>query len=264
MKLEVLKVAPADPGAAPPLLFVHGAYVSAWCWAENFLPYFGRRGYAAHAVSLRGHGASEGRDQLYLHSLDDYVADVRQVAESLEREPVLVGHSMGGMVVQRYLERFAAPGAVLMSSVPPAGLLGPTLNLMREDPALFREMGNMQYLNPRATTLEGLRRALFSPRTPEEIVLKALRMGQRESYRAIFDMTWPQLGLNGRQRRLPPLLVLGGQEDAFFGPEALRATAAHFGVEAEMFPGMAHALMLEPGWEAVADRILRWLGEISF
>jgi non-heme chloroperoxidase len=259
MKLEVLKAAPAGPARATPLLFVHGAYVAAWCWAENFLPWFAGRGYCAHAVSLRGHGASEGREHLYLHSLDDYVRDVRRVVESLDREPVLVGHSMGGMVVQRYLERHGAAGAVLMASVPPTGLLGPTLDLVRGDPALFHEMGLMQYGSPRATTVEGLRRAVFSPRTPQEIVVKALRMGQRESYRAIFDMTWPQLRLNGRHRRLPPLLVLGGGEDAFFGPDALRATAAHFGVEAEIFPEMAHALMLEPGWEAVAARIHRWL-----
>lgn len=261
MRLEVLGETPAQPAGGAPLLFIHGAYVAAWCWAENFLPWFASRGYAAHAVSLRGHGASEGRESLYLHSLDDYVRDVRRVVESLDREPVLVGHSMGGMVVQRYLERYAAPGAVLMASVPPTGLLGPSLDLVRGDPGLVHEMGLMQYANPRATTVDGLRRAVFSPRTPDHIVAKALRMGQRESYRAIFDMTWPQLRLNGRHQRLPPVLVLGGEEDAFFGPEALRATAGHFGVEAEIFPGMAHALMLEPGWEAVAGRIHRWLAE---
>ncbi|HSD60577.1 MAG TPA: alpha/beta fold hydrolase [Burkholderiales bacterium] len=258
MKLEILSEPPEQPARQTPLLFIHGAYVAAWCWAENFLPYFARRGYAAHAVSLRGHGASEGREDLYLHSLGDYVRDVRRVVDSLDREPVLVGHSMGGMVVQRYLERYTAPGAVLMSSVPPTGLLGPGLSLAQGDPALFHEMGVLQYGNPRAASLDGLRRALFSPRTPDHIVLKALRMGQRESYRAIFDMTWPQLRLNGRHR-LPPVLVLGGEEDAFFGPDALRATAGHFGVEPEIFPHMAHALMLEPGWEAVADRILAWL-----
>ena len=42
-----------------PIFFVHEAWHAAWCW-ENFLPYFANRGYAAYAVSLRGHGTSEG------------------------------------------------------------------------------------------------------------------------------------------------------------------------------------------------------------
>ncbi|MBC7517162.1 MAG: alpha/beta hydrolase [Alkalinema sp. FL-bin-369] len=43
-----------------PIFFVHGAWHAAWC-RENFLPYFANHGYAAYAVSLRGHGTSEGR-----------------------------------------------------------------------------------------------------------------------------------------------------------------------------------------------------------
>jgi pimeloyl-ACP methyl ester carboxylesterase len=50
-----------------PILFVHGAWHGAWCW-ENFLPYFADRGYGAYAVSLRGHGASQGRDRIRWHS----------------------------------------------------------------------------------------------------------------------------------------------------------------------------------------------------
>ncbi|HEX9180581.1 MAG TPA: alpha/beta fold hydrolase, partial [Burkholderiales bacterium] len=71
MKLEVLRAAPAQPAGRAPLLFVHGAFSAAWCWAEHFLPYFADRGYDSYAVSLRGHGASEGRDQIHFHSLRD-------------------------------------------------------------------------------------------------------------------------------------------------------------------------------------------------
>lgn len=53
-ELEVLCHAPAGAARSTPLLFVHGAYVAAWCWAENFLPWFAARGWAAYAVSLSG------------------------------------------------------------------------------------------------------------------------------------------------------------------------------------------------------------------
>jgi non-heme chloroperoxidase len=57
--LEVF-VAPAGEAHETPLLFVHGAYTAAWCWDENFLPWFAEQGYAAYAVSLSGHGPAAG------------------------------------------------------------------------------------------------------------------------------------------------------------------------------------------------------------
>ena len=88
MTLEILSElppagAPRNPG--PPLLFVHGAYLAAWCWAEYFLPWFARAGYEAHAVSLRGHGASAGREMLDLAGIEDYVSDVIAAAEGPRR-----------------------------------------------------------------------------------------------------------------------------------------------------------------------------------
>ncbi len=67
----------------------------AWIW-EHFLGFFAARGYPAYAVSLRGHGGSEG--DLAVASFEDYVDDVETAAKAIGSEPVLVGHSMGGLV----------------------------------------------------------------------------------------------------------------------------------------------------------------------
>ncbi len=78
--------------------------VGAWCWEEHFLDWFAARGYpGARSPSLRGHGESEGRDSLDGYSLDDYAEDVAQAAADLPRPPVLIGHSMGALVVQKAL-----------------------------------------------------------------------------------------------------------------------------------------------------------------
>ena len=79
--LEVLCRMPAGEARPTPLLFVHGAYTAAWCWDENFLPWFAEQGYAAYAVSLSGHGASRGRPYLDSFSIADYVADVAEVLQ---------------------------------------------------------------------------------------------------------------------------------------------------------------------------------------
>jgi alpha-beta hydrolase superfamily lysophospholipase len=57
------------------------------------------------------------------------------------------------------------------------------------------------------------------------------------------------------------LLILGADEDAIFHPDEIEATAAAYGKKPEIFKGMAHDMMLEVGWQAVADRIIRWLDE---
>ena len=88
-----------------PMLFVHGVFHAAWCWDANFLDFFAERGFRAVAVSLRGYGASPLSEQpLNSVTIADYVDDVRTTVETLDAEPVLVGHSYGGLVVQKYLD----------------------------------------------------------------------------------------------------------------------------------------------------------------
>ena len=120
----------------PPLLFVHGAGHGAWCWAEHLLDFFAEHGFDSYALSLRDHGESGGRERLRWTSIADYVSDVEQVAAGLPREPVLVGHSLGGLVVQKYLEAHDAPAAVLLAPPSVRGLLGSALRTFREHPRL--------------------------------------------------------------------------------------------------------------------------------
>ena len=63
MHLEVVTHTPKTAMRSTPLLFVHGAWHGAWCWEENFLPYFAQAGYHSHALDLRGHGKSGGADR---------------------------------------------------------------------------------------------------------------------------------------------------------------------------------------------------------
>src|SRR5512144_2722393 len=86
MQLEVITRTPKGLARPMPLLFVHGAYGGAWLWDEHFLPYFAERGWAAHALSLRGHAGSDGADTVQFARLRDYVADTyRTKAEIFPR-----------------------------------------------------------------------------------------------------------------------------------------------------------------------------------
>ncbi len=76
MKLEMISKYPVGNQCPTPLLFIHGALHGAWCWDRHFLDYFAQHGFAAHAVNLRGHGNSEGREKLRWTRIADYVEDV--------------------------------------------------------------------------------------------------------------------------------------------------------------------------------------------
>ncbi|MBI4316507.1 MAG: alpha/beta hydrolase [Chloroflexi bacterium] len=260
MNLQLVSRQPSSAPKSTPLLFVHGAWHSAWCWDENFLPYFAAHGYAAHALSLRGHGASEGRPGLRWASLADYADDVASVAAALPAPPVVVGHSMGGMVVQHYLAAHRAPAAVLLASAPPAGVIPTTLRVARAHPLTFLKTNLALSLYPIVGTPERAREFLFSQAMPRAQSDGYFAKLQDESYRAYLDMMLLNLP-NPRRAHNTPVLVLGAADDKVFTVSEVQATARAYGAEAHIFPAMAHDMMLEPGWQTVADRILAWLAE---
>lgn len=258
MMLELISRRPTTQTQATPLLFVHGAWHAAWCWDEYFLPYFAEHGYAVYAVSLRGHGGSPGPDRLSWISTADYVADVAAAAQQLATAPVLIGHSMGGFVVQKYLEKYFAPAAVLLASAPPQPILRTTLDVIRRAPLPFLKV-NLQFnLYPVVATPELTRTFLFSDDMPAAQVADYHGRLQAESYRAYLDMLG--LSLPKPERVKTPLLVLGGQDDVIFRVADVEKTAVAYNAQARIFPHMAHDMMLEAGWQSVADMILDWLG----
>lgn len=257
LHLEVLHRGPPREPRPTPLLFVHGSYISAWCWEEHFLPYFAARGYEAYALSLRGHGGSSGHDRLPWLSVRDYVADLKQVFDALPRPPVLIGHSMGGFVIQKFLERQVCPAVALLASVPPGGLLEMNWWITLTRPQLLWDLSLVQAGAARFANYREVRRALFSDHLPLERVMHYLDRTQTESQRALLDMSGWDLPLPRRQRT--PALVLGAGDDALLPRYSVEATAAVFDTWAEWFPGMAHVMMLEPDWARVAGCIHRWL-----
>jgi len=255
-RLEFLAAVPLAPSFAHPLLFLHGAFVGAWCWAEHFLPHFAEQGFACYALSFRGHGGSRGRDQLMLASVDEYVEDVFEAVSRIGRPPVLVGHSMGGFVAQKYLEDASAPAAVLMASVPPQGLLASQLNLAFGNPTLFAELNNV--LSHGRGSPQALYKALFAGPVAAERLAEWYRRTQPESQRAIWDMTLFALPQLWRLNRTPTLW-LAAERDALFPVEQIRLGADALGGALEVIPGLGHAMMLEAGWQAVAERVAGWL-----
>ena len=259
MHLEVVTQEPTSVAHPTPILFVHGMWHAAWCWAEHFMPYFAQHGYVTHALSLRGHGGSQGRERLRWTSLADYVTDVAQVAGQLETAPVLVGHSMGGMITQKYLESHQAPAAVLLASAPPRGVIPATVRVFLRHPLAVIKANLTLSMFPIVSTPRLVQEAFFSADLAEDKLQEYASKLQDESYRAYLDMMG--LSLPRPKRVTMPLLVLGAANDTIISPGEVEATARAYGTQAELLADMAHDMMLDAGWQAAADRILAWLDE---
>ena len=259
MKLEIISKYPSGSIHSTPLLFVHGAGHAAWCWDAHFLDYFVQHGFAVHAISLRNHGKSEGRGKLRWTRIADYVEDVANTAKQLPNPPVLIGHSMGGFIIQKYLEDHSAPAGVLLASAPPAGTLPSTLRIARRHPMAFAKANLMLSWLPLLLTPRLVREALFSEDLADEQVLSYSKQLQDESFLALLDMI--AFNLPKSEKVKTPLLVLGGAQDKLFSPSEIEATALAYNVPHEILPDMAHDMMLDTRWQTVAERILLWLKE---
>ena len=256
-ELEVIERKSTLPTAHPPLLFVHGSAHGAWCWAEHFLDFFAEHGFDAYALSLRGHGSSGGRERLRWASIADYADDVAEVAATLPSAPVVIGHSLGGMVVQKYLERRVAPAAVLVAPAPPGGMASQLWRLSLENPWLMLE--TLLTLEPGKafSSPARARKHLFSPELEEEAVRRYVALLGRESFRAILELSY--LRPDPARVRRTPLLVLGAERDYIIPPSEITRTAQAYGAESQVLPDIAHDMMLDPDWRRAADAMLAWL-----
>ena len=243
----------SDTGARRhPLLFVHGAWHGAWCW-ELFMGWFAARGWDTHAIDLRGHGASDSDRSLRRTRIKHYVEDLADVVDSLETTPIIIAHSMGGLVAQRLLESRQVPGAVLLAPVPIGGVFRATLRTMRRHPAKFIKANLLWDLKPLIEKREVAADLLLSDdATPGQVEWMWDRL-QADSYPAYLDMLFivrsrPQLVHS-------PMAVIAGSEDRIFSVAEHQKTAKAYGIDLAVIEGAAHDVMLGPRWERAAEVI---------
>ncbi|MGQ9909247.1 MAG: alpha/beta hydrolase [Candidatus Flexifilum sp.] len=248
------------PGpSTTPILFVHGAFHGAWCWQEHWMPYFSARGWDCWALSLRAHGATPG--DIRRARIADYVADVAAVVRDLPASPILIGHSMGGFTIQKYLEeaRHPARAAVLLASVPHRGAAGYMIGQTLRHPIRVAAQLVARRVNLVVDTPETLRRNFFSSAMPAADVARLHPHLVDESALAILDFSFFALpNVRAVRARRVPMLVVAALEDTVFSVAEQALTAAAYGAELRTVPG-GHDVMLDVAWQAAADAVLEWM-----
>ena len=193
------------------------------------------------------------------HSVADYVDDVARVVAELDEPPVLIGHSMGGFVAQKYLERHAAPATVLLCSVPPQGLVAAQFHLLFQKPHLFMDLNRV--MGGDYADISTLREALFHGEVDEKMLAAWLTRMQPESHRALWDMSMFNLPLLHAMNR-PPMLILGAEHDVLVPAFLVQSTGHSYGLPVHIFRDMGHAVTHERDWPAVAGYIREWLDRL--
>lgn len=254
MKLEVLEKRARAPKKGT-MLFLHGASHAAWCW-EHFMEWFSDHGYDCFALSFRGHGGSEGREHLDEFGFAEFSDDVKQTIDTLPEKPIVVAHSMGGMVLQRYLGEHAdtVEQAVLLCAMPPDGTttadqlkmlmrhFGPTMTMMKIN------SGKKLPANKAKNAI------VFSGRLTADQVKPYVDLIQEGSKKVMKDQAKPatdnfNVGI--------PVHVIGSRGDWMFPDQS--ANAAKYGTTPIMLDNLCHDAMLDPEWEKAARAILSGL-----
>ena len=259
MHLELIHVAPRIPQSPLKLLFVHGICTGAWVWEHNFLPYFAGLGYDSYAISLRGHGKSEGRAKIRRFGLGDFADDVEWAVNRIGGPAVVIGHSLGGAVAQNFVKRGGkAAGIALFCSVPPHGLLRAAAILFAHNPALANELHKALNHGLHAVNFDIMESCLFShPLAPELRRLVFARMddiAETASHQVAGWMPFAPLPW-----AMPELFVIGSERDWFVPPSCVRLTAMYYGRRAVIVKNGAHAIMMDGNWRDAAEPIAAWL-----
>ncbi|USK62200.1 alpha/beta hydrolase [Peribacillus asahii] len=224
LNLDVVSKYPEINLRKYPILFVHGAFHGSWAWEEFFLQYFADLGYEVHALNWRGHGNSPGKENLKNNRINDYVDDVSQVVNSLKTLPIMVGHSMGGFVVQKYLENHQIPAGVLLASAPPGGTRKNTFKTAIRNPGKMIQSLKTGLVNL-YNTEDGARKAFFSKDMPTDQTKRYVSLLQDESLLAFMDMTRFPVKTEMIKN---PMLVLGAENDMILDRFFPRRTCPFF------------------------------------
>jgi pimeloyl-ACP methyl ester carboxylesterase len=253
--LTTLRVADQS-AAARPVLFLHGYFADATVF-EDWLPLFAARGFAPVAVNLRGRAGSRPETEIGGVSIDDYVEDAALVARALGR-PLVVGHSMGGLLAQRLAALDLVEAAALIAPAPPRGITVMTWELA---------VRQLKYLPAILTS---------RPVRPSREDVRALVMNRMppEQQDEVIDRLVPDSGRAGRELSLTgvpvdasrvrcPLLVICGADDKFIPAKTVARVARRYGAPLRVIPGRGHMIVLEPGWRELAGIIAEWFDAIA-
>ncbi len=247
------------------IVMIHGMWCGPWVW-DNFKAFFEREGYRCVTPTLRYHDADPKAPpdpRLGTTSLLDYAADLEREIRALDAQPIVFGHSMGGLLAQILGGRGLAKALVLQAPASPAGIIA----LL---PSVVRSFWSVQtkwafWRQPMRQTFEEAVYSMLHLLSPEARRQACDRLVY-ESGRAACEIGYwffdPRKASRVDGSRVTcPVLVIAGAEDRITPASVVRQVAKKYEPVSSYreFADHAHWLMAEPGWREIAQYEADWL-----
>lgn len=250
------------------IYMIHGMWCGGWVW-DNFIRYFEKLGYQCIAPTLRHHNAKKNDDphpDLGTTSLLDYISDLEKKITALDAPPIIMGHSMGGLLTQMLGSRGLASSLVLLSTAPPAGVFALKPTVLK---SFFSSI----------TTYGFWEKPIFP--TFKEAVYSTLHQLSGDEQKEIYEKFVHESGKAGFEigfylfdkkgaakvdetKVQCPMLVISGKKDRITPASVVKKTAAKYKqAEYREFEEFGHWVVGEPGWEKIAGYVAEWLDKNS-
>lgn len=249
---------------SPPIIMVHGAFGGGWMF-DAFRAPFEQAGYGVLTPDLPGHASGDARSAVRGRSMTDYADAVVKLCAAQTEPPVLIGHSLGGLVVQLVAARTPVAALILLAPSAPWGVTGVS---MEEAISAFSLYALGPYWSMAIDPdYPSARRYLFD-RLPRAARKANFAKMSAESGRALWEtLNWwldPLSTTSVRPSAITaPVLAIAGGKDAIHPPATVESTARRVGGEVRVFADMSHWLVGEPGWDEVAGACLDWLAALT-
>jgi pimeloyl-ACP methyl ester carboxylesterase len=261
----------ADTSAPDTIVLIHGFWVTPRSW-ENWKTRYEERGFRVLTPTYPGfEGEVEALNAdptpIAEVTLPQIVEHLAGVIGQLDRPPILMGHSAGGTLTQLLLDRGHGAVGVVLNSAPTEGVRVLPLSQLRSTFVAFKNPANRHRAVP--LTLEQWQYAFTNTFSQEE----SRALYERYAIPASGGILWSSVlanfmpgpqdaAVDYRNDARPPLLFISGGEDHIMPPSVQRSNAKHYKgdtvTEIREYPGYAHLLPAQEGWEEIADYALEW------
>ncbi|SDE96494.1 Lysophospholipase, alpha-beta hydrolase superfamily [Mucilaginibacter pineti] len=247
------------------IVFIHGMFQNPVSW-EKWISYFNEKGYDCIAPAWPLHegvpadlrnNPPAGLGDLELQTIVD---EMERIVTSLPEKPILIGHSVGGLIVQLLVQKGLAEIGVPINSIAPNAMLAFDWGFMKNSALIANPFkGNA----PFEMNLESFHESFCNTMSMEDTQEAYQRTATHDSRNVLRDC----MGEAGQiDLDLPhaPLLFIGGEEDQIVPYELNQRNAEAYTdevsiVDFKAFPNRGHWICGELGWEEVAAYISEWL-----
>jgi pimeloyl-ACP methyl ester carboxylesterase len=267
----------ASPSTKHPIVFVHGLWLHAESW-KPWIEFFRQNGYEASAASWPGDSETteatrQKPDAVAGYGVTEIADHIAGKLKTLEKKPILIGHSFGGLLVQNLLGRDLAAAAVAIDPAPIKGVPELPLSALKSS---FPVLGNPFNFNRAVSLTESQFRFGFTNAVPEQEAKELYtKYAMPAPGRPLFQAATATFNPNSATRvnlanaGRGPLLLISGAQDNTVPPVLVRSTLKAYRkssavTEFKEFSGRGHSLTIDSGWRELADYILGWLNGKGF